>query len=157
CDGDGHFAALVRSLQIPGLPTATLWIDTTSVEGILTRDLLPLSDRLVLDTGRCGRPDELVTVARFAAASGGPGGGSRGERRIDVSDLGWLRLAGFRLLFAGLFDPPVGGVPLATARRVTVEHRSGRVTSALVLAGWLASQLAWKPLGVARRADGWLF
>src|SRR6185369_6158855 len=80
CDGDGHFAALVRSLQIPGLPTATLWIDTTSVEGILTRDLLPLSDRLVLDTGRCGRPDELVTVARFAAASGGPGGGSRGER-----------------------------------------------------------------------------
>ena len=32
---------------------------------------------------------------------------------LPVADLGWLRLGSFRLLFAGLFDPPVGGAPLA--------------------------------------------
>jgi len=145
-DDDGHFGSLVRSLQIPGLPTATLWIDSTAVEEILTRDLLPLSDRLILDTGRCSHPGELGPIARLVAG--------RAERRIDVGDLGWLRLSGFRLLFAGLFDPPVGGAPLLGARRVTIEHRPGGATSALVLGSWLATQLGWTPVGAARQDGG---
>jgi hypothetical protein len=41
--------------------------------------------------------------------------------RAEVGDLGWLRLAGFRLTFAGLFDAPVGGGPLHAARHVEIE------------------------------------
>src|SRR4029079_11685776 len=50
---ESHFRALVRALQIPGLPTATLWVDATMPETLLERELLPLTDRLVLDTGSC--------------------------------------------------------------------------------------------------------
>jgi hypothetical protein len=136
-----HFGALVRSLQIPSLPTATLLIDPTTIDSQLTRELLPLSDRLVVDTVRCAGPAELAAVCRLATT-----------RRTDVTvgDLGWLRLASFRLLFAGLFDPPVGGGPLLAARRITILHRPARVASALLLAAWLGCQLGWEPHSAGR-------
>jgi glucose-6-phosphate dehydrogenase assembly protein OpcA len=137
-----HFGALVRSLQIPSLPTATLWIDSTAVESLLTNELLPTSDRLVVDTGRCTGARELAAVCRLAASS-----------RVEVGDLGWLRLSGFRLLFAGLFDPPVGGGPLLTARHLEIEHRSPRLASALLLIAWLGSQLGWRPLDAVPALD----
>ena len=137
-----HFGALVRSLQIPSLPTATLWIDSTKVESLLTNELLPVSDRLVIDTGRCTGARELAAVCRLGATC-----------RAEVGDLGWLRLAGFRLLFAGLFDPPVGGGPLLAARHLEIEHRSPRVASALLLAAWLGCQLGWRPLDAAPAAE----
>jgi glucose-6-phosphate dehydrogenase assembly protein OpcA len=132
--GDLHFGSLVRALQTPGLPTATFWTDPTMPEALLRRQLRPATDRLVLDTGRCARPRQLLELQRCAELSRGA---------IPVADLGWLRLASFRLLFAGLFDPPVGGAPLARARRVSIEHRPGAEVSALLLAAWLASALDW--------------
>jgi hypothetical protein len=133
-----HFGPLVRSLQIPSLPTATFWIDSIAIDALLTDDLLPLSDRLVVNTGCCASAAELSAVARLAATS-----------RADVGDLGWIRLAGFRLLFAGLFDPPVGGGPLLAARRITIEHRPRNVASALLLGAWLGCQLDWRSLDAA--------
>ncbi len=133
--GDARFGALVRALQVPGLPTATLWTDATMPEGLLRRQILPETDRLVLDTGLCTRPRQLLEVQRCAELASGDG--------MPVTDLGWLRLANFRLLFAGLFDAPVGGGPLLTARRVTIHHRASDEPSALLLAAWLASTLGW--------------
>jgi glucose-6-phosphate dehydrogenase assembly protein OpcA len=132
--GDVHFGAIVRALQVPGLPTATLWTDPTMPEALLRRQLRPATDRLILDTGRCTRPRQLLEVERCAELSRGA---------IPVADLGWLRLASFRTLFAGLFDAPVGGAPLARARRVSIAHRPGAEVSALLLAAWLASSLDW--------------
>jgi glucose-6-phosphate dehydrogenase assembly protein OpcA len=132
--GDVHFGSLVRALQIPGLPTATFWTDPTMPEALLRRQLRPATDRLVLDTGRCTRPRQLLELERCAELSRGA---------IPVADLGWLRLASFRLLFAGLFDAPVGGAPLQRARRVSIAHRPGAEVSALLLAAWVASALDW--------------
>jgi glucose-6-phosphate dehydrogenase assembly protein OpcA len=132
--GDARFGALVRALQIPGLPTATLWTDAQLPEALLRRQLLPASDRLVLDTRACARPRQLLEVQRCADLAAGT---------LPVADLGWLRLTSFRLLFAGLFDAPVGGGPLLTARRVTIHHRASDEPSALLLAAWLASTLGW--------------
>ena len=137
-----HFGALVRSLQIPSLPTALLWIDSTEIETLLTNELLPASDRLVVDTGRCGGARDMAAVCRLAAST-----------RVEVGDLGWLRLAGFRLLFAGLFDPPVGGGPLLAARHIEIEHRSPKLASALLLIGWLGCQLGWRPIDAAPAYD----
>jgi glucose-6-phosphate dehydrogenase assembly protein OpcA len=137
-----HFGALVRSLQIPSLPTATLWIDSTSVESLLTNELLPVSDRLVIDTGRCMGARDLAAICRLGTVS-----------RAEVGDLGWLRLAGFRLLFAGLFDPPVGGGPLLAARHIEIEYRSPRLASALLLTAWLGCQLGWRPVNAEPAAD----
>jgi hypothetical protein len=85
--------------------------------------------------GLCTRPRQLIEVQRCAELASGDG--------MPVTDLGWLRLANFRLLFAGLFDAPVGGGPLLTARRVTIHHRASDEPSALLLAAWLASTLGW--------------
>jgi glucose-6-phosphate dehydrogenase assembly protein OpcA len=144
---DEHFGALVRALQIPGLPTATLWLDPAMPEGLLRGELLPVTDRLIVDTGGCDRPARLLGLRRLAdSARGG----------LVLGDLGWLRLASYRLLFAGLFDPPVGGGPLARARRVTIHHRGGADVSALLLAAWLAVRLGWRAQGAAAAAGGGL-
>jgi glucose-6-phosphate dehydrogenase assembly protein OpcA len=132
--GDAHFGGLVRALQVPGLPTATIWADPTMPEALLRRQLRPATDRLIFDTGRCARPRQLLELERCADLARGA---------IPVADLGWLRLASFRALFAGLFDPPVGGGALRRARRVSIEHRPGAEVSGLLLAAWLASALDW--------------
>jgi glucose-6-phosphate dehydrogenase assembly protein OpcA len=132
--GESHFGSVVRALLLPGLPTATLWTDSAMPEALLRRQLLPSADRLVLDTGRCMRPRQLLEIQRCADLTGG---------RLPLADLGWLRLASFRLLFAGLFDAPVGGGPLQRARRVTIHHRAGAEASAFLLTAWLASTLDW--------------
>jgi glucose-6-phosphate dehydrogenase assembly protein OpcA len=137
-----HFGALVRSLQIPSLPTATLWFDASPADSLLSNELLPVSDRLVIDTGRCAGARELGSVCRMHA-----------NNRVEIGDLGWLRIAGFRLLFAGLFDPPVGGGPLAAASHVEIEHRGPKLASALLLAAWLGVQLGWRPLDAAPGFD----
>jgi glucose-6-phosphate dehydrogenase assembly protein OpcA len=143
--GEEHFGALVRSLLIPSLPTATFWIDSTVAENLLTRELLPVAERLVVDTGQCTRARDLGSVYRLTT-QGTP----------VVADLGWLRLASFRTLFAGLFDPPIGGGPLADAHRVIIHHHRLRVASAVLLSAWLGTQLGWEPLGADPEQSGGL-
>jgi glucose-6-phosphate dehydrogenase assembly protein OpcA len=141
-----HFGALVRALQVPGVPTAALWMDAAMPSALLTRELLPVTDRLIVDTASCVRPPHLVGLQRLAAHA----------HPLPVADLGWLRLGSLRLLFAGLFDAPVGGAPLQHATRLTVRHRPGGDVSALLLVAWLGEMLGWRPLRSAQTSDGGL-
>src|SRR5262249_32080829 len=92
-----HFGALVRALQVAGVPTATLWLDPGAPESLLARELMSVTDRLVFDTTACLHPKQLFDVDRLAASA----------QPLPIADLGWLRLGALRALFAGLFDPPV--------------------------------------------------
>jgi hypothetical protein len=141
---EGHFGALVRALTVAGVPTATFWLDPGAPETLLARELLSVTDRLVFDTTACLQPQQLFDIERLASAA----------QPLPVSDLGWLRLGALRSLFAGMFDPPVGGAPLVHARRVTIEHRTGSDASALLLLAWLGGQLGWRPLRSAQTSDG---
>lgn len=141
-----HFGALVRALQIPGVPTAALWMDAAMPAALLTRELLPVTDRLIVDTGSCARPPHLYDLQRLAAHA----------HPMPVADLGWLRLGSLRLLFAGLFDPPVGGAPLRRATRLSVRHRPRGDLSALLVVAWLGQILGWRPLRSAQTSDGGL-
>ncbi|HSY40167.1 MAG TPA: glucose-6-phosphate dehydrogenase assembly protein OpcA [Polyangia bacterium] len=143
---EAHFGAMVRALQVPGVRTATLWMDAAMPSTLLTRELLPVTRRLIVDTGTCRGPLHLQDLQRLAA---------RMSPR-PVADLGWLRLGSFRLLFAGLFDPPVGGGPLRSATRLAVRHRGGGEVSALLLVSWLGELLGWRPLRAAETPDGGL-
>jgi glucose-6-phosphate dehydrogenase assembly protein OpcA len=143
---EAHFGAMVRALQVPGVRTATLWMDAAMPSTLLTRELMPVTRRLIVDTGTCAGPLHLQDLQRLAA---------RMSPR-PVADLGWLRLASFRLLFAGLFDPPVGGGPLRSATRLAVRHRAGGDVSALLLVSWLGELLGWRPLRAAETPDGGL-
>ena len=141
---EAHFGAIVRGLGIPGVPTATFWLDPALPASLLERELLPATDRLVLDTGGCFTPHQLEELQRLVEAA----------RPIPVADLGWLRLGGLRSLFAGLFDPPVGGGPLARATRLEVSHLAGCDASALLVVSWLGTLLGWRPLESGTTPDG---
>jgi glucose-6-phosphate dehydrogenase assembly protein OpcA len=141
---EAHFGAIVRGLGIPGVPTATFWLDPALPTSLLERELLPATDRLVVDTGGCFTPQQLADLQRLVERA----------RPIPVADLGWLRLGGLRSLFAGLFDPPVGGAPLARATRLEVSHLAGCDASALLIVSWLGTLLGWRPLGAAHTPEG---
>ncbi len=143
---EAHFGAMVRALQVPGVRTATLWMDASMPSTLLVRELLPVTRRLVVDTGSCSGPPHLQDLQRLAA---------RTQPR-PVADLGWLRLGSFRLLFAGLFDPPVGGAPLGSATKLVVRHRTGGDVGALLIVAWLGQLLGWRPLRASETADGGL-
>jgi len=131
--GEQHFPALVRSLQIPNLPTAIFWIDPRMDDALLEQ-ILPDGDRLIVDTGRCLTADELSRLGTMVSLLAGD---------HDITDIGWLRIATLRALFAGLFDPPVGPDPLAQASEVRISHRPDNRASALLLGAWLGLQLGW--------------
>jgi glucose-6-phosphate dehydrogenase assembly protein OpcA len=139
-----HFGALVRGLCVAGVPTATFWLDPAVPEPTLGRELLPITDRLVLDTTACLRPRQLFELDRIAARA----------HPLPVADLGWLRLGGLRSLFAGLFDPPVGGGPLARATRLDIRHLAGADALALMFVAWLGVRLGWRPLRASPTSDG---
>ncbi len=143
---EAHFGAMVRALQVPGVRTATLWMDAAMPASLLIRELLPVTRRLIVDTGTCAHPLHLQDLDRLAA---------RMSPR-PVADLGWLRLASFRLLFAGVFDPPVGGGPLRSATRLAVRHRPGGDVSALLVVAWLGQLLGWRPLRCGATPDSGL-
>lgn len=143
---EAHFGAMVRALQVPGVRTATLWMDAAMPSTLLVRELLPVTRRLIVDTASCAAPLHLQDLERLAART----------LPRPIADLGWLRLGSFRMLFAGLFDPPVGGAPLRGATRLVVRHRVGGDVSALLIIAWLGGLLGWRPLRAAETSEGGL-
>ncbi len=100
---EAHFGALVRALQVAGVPTATFWMDPAMPESLLARELLPVTDRLVVDTADLHAARSSCSTSS-ACRRAGPAAARRRSR------LAAARRAS--ALFAGLFDPPVGGGPL---------------------------------------------
>jgi len=68
-----------------------------------------------------------------------------------IVDLAWLRSTPWRERIAATFDPPDLRPALHQLTSVTVRHRSDSTAAALMLVGWLASRLNWKPHALARR------
>ncbi len=64
-----------------------------------------------------------------------------------VVDLAWLRTTPWRERLAASFDPPPRLAKLSAISRVAIRHRPSSPSSALLLAGWLASRLGWEPGG----------
>jgi glucose-6-phosphate dehydrogenase assembly protein OpcA len=143
---EAHFGALVRALQVPGVPTATFWMDPTMPASLLTRELLPMTSRLVLDTTACLRPKHLFDFERLATTA----------HPLPIADIAWLRLGPLRSLFAGMFDPPVGGAPLQRATRLAITHRPGSDAAALLMLAWIGVLLDWRPRRSVQTSEGGL-
>lgn len=131
-DGVEHMPSLIRALQVPDVPTALWWAGVPPTETSAVRILLSGVDRLVFDTGQLndGGLSKLAHV----------GGLLEG---LVLTDLNWLRLGSLRSVLASLFDPPTGPEPLAQLKRVRIEATPKGVSAAKLIAGWLASRLAW--------------
>lgn len=130
--GVEHMPSLIRALQVPDVPTALWWAGVPPTETSAIRILLSGVDRLVFDSAQLndGGLSKLAHV----------GGMLEG---LVLTDLNWLRLGSLRSVLASLFDPPTGPEPLASLKRVRIEATTKGVAGAKLLAGWLASRLAW--------------
>ena len=144
---EAHFGAMVRALQVPGVRTATLWMDAAMPSTLLVRELLPVTRRLVVDTGSC--------------SGAAPPAGPRAPRRPDPAPAGRRsRLAAARQLPAAvrgaLRSAGRGRARCGARRKLVVRHRPGGDVSALLIVAWLGQLLGWRPLRAAETPDGGL-
>lgn len=72
---------------------------------------------------------------------------------FHVVDLAWLRSEPWRERIAMSFDPPALRPELGRITAVAVRHHPDSAVAALLLIGWLASRLGWKPGAMVRRTD----
>jgi glucose-6-phosphate dehydrogenase assembly protein OpcA len=70
---------------------------------------------------------------------------------VYVVDLAWLRTTPWRERLAACFDPQNRRPALASLEKVSIRHHPLSAPSAALLAGWLASQLSWKPARLESR------
>jgi glucose-6-phosphate dehydrogenase assembly protein OpcA len=67
------------------------------------------------------------------------------SRDMRVVDLAWLRGAPWRERIAGAFDPPARRPSVRRISAVNVRHQPDSTVAGLLVVGWLASRLGWRP------------
>jgi glucose-6-phosphate dehydrogenase assembly protein OpcA len=143
-DVDDRLASAVIPLLVPDLPVFLWWTGTPLLGSRSFGDLLRLTDRLIVDSADFARPElTLPIIARISEAARG---------RFGLTDLNWTRLTPWREIATAFFDVPawrffldgITGVRVGFA--VDMDGRDIHPSQALLLVGWLASRLGWRPL-----------
>lgn len=146
-------ASIASPLLLPELPGYLYWPGRTLIENPLFEELLEITDRLVIDSSRFTDPEaNLRALSRLIATPRAP----------IVGDFAWQRLTPWRTLLAQFFDHPDALPELDQIEEVELIGRMAGIngqsglTAALLMAGWLASSLDWRPPGpMVRAKDGW--
>jgi glucose-6-phosphate dehydrogenase assembly protein OpcA len=127
--------SLVRSLLVTDAPTAMLWWGPPPAAGRPSRGLVHEIDRLIVDTRKLPREQDLAEYQRIWDE----------QPQLELVDCAWLGVRPLRGLTAGLFDPPHDPRRLFELDRVrVVSGVTGCQSRALLSFGWLASRLGWK-------------
>jgi glucose-6-phosphate dehydrogenase assembly protein OpcA len=143
-DVDDRLASAVIPLLVPDLPIFLWWTGTPPVGTRSFGDLLRLTDRLVIDSADFARPElTLPVIARISDEARG---------RFGLTDLNWTRLTPWREIATSFFDVPswrlfldrITGLRVGFA--VDMDGRDIHPSQALLLVGWLASRLGWRPV-----------
>ncbi len=93
-------------------------------------------DRVIYDSQRWS--DFCAQMERVETAQ------AEAKQRILLCDLNWTRLVQFRLAIAQFFDPAPARARFEKIETVEIDFGAGYRSTALLLSGWLASQLKWK-------------
>jgi len=157
-DADERVASVVIPLLVPDLPVFLWWTGTPPHDTRKFDDLIALADRLIVDSADFARPDQTLAVIAELART-------RGGRKFGVTDLNWTRLTPWRELVAAFFDVDVWRpcldniVGVRVGFGVDMDGRDIHPSQALLLIGWLASRLGWKPVDALApsEAGGLLF
>jgi glucose-6-phosphate dehydrogenase assembly protein OpcA len=151
----GAMAVLVEQVEIDVGPEHLERLDTI-VDPVLVADLpvlvwaphghpegvdalLKLANVVLLDSVE--EPELDGALARVASLS----------EQAYVVDLAWLRSTPWRERLSATFDPPARRGGLRQISAITVRHQPESTVAALLLVGWLASRLGWKPEALIRR------
>lgn len=132
--GEAQIPGFVLALLEPDVPVVLWWAFDHLPEGELLAQLSGVADRLVLDTTHMDGAGAALAAAHAFATEG-----------VAVSDLAWGRLTPWREQIAQLFDAPPALQRLPQIERVIIEHTPAGTAAALLLAGWLAARLDWRP------------
>lgn len=145
--GNGESAnglwSLVLPLLVPDLPVMLWWPVEPALDGPLFSRLVKTADRLIVDSRTFERPSQ--TFAHLAQLAQGD------YKDTSFSDLGWSRLTPWRNTLAQVFDDPSLRPFLAHISRLEIDYEAPQdnaqpnFSEALLLVGWLASQLGWQP------------
>lgn len=140
-DFDERVASVVIPLLVPDLPVFLWWTGTPPSDARHLDDLVTLADRFIIDSADFARADRtLPEVARLA------------RHRVAITDLNWGRLTHWRELIAQFFDVPTwrpfldGITGIRVGFAVDMDGRDIHPSQALLLLGWLASRLGWRPI-----------
>ncbi len=140
-DFDERVASVVIPLLVPDLPVFLWWTGTPPSDARHLDDLVTLADRFIIDSADFARADRtLPEVARLA------------RHRVAITDLNWARLTHWRELIAQFFDVPTwrpfldGITGIRAGFAVDMDGRDIHPSQALLLLGWLASRLGWRPI-----------
>ncbi|HEX4106640.1 MAG TPA: glucose-6-phosphate dehydrogenase assembly protein OpcA [Solirubrobacteraceae bacterium] len=134
-----HVDSIVDALVITDLPTMA-WsphghrVAIDALRELIQIVLLDSLDDPELDEG-LARAHELATAD------------------LKVVDLAWLRSLPWRERLAATFDPPALRHELRRITAVNVRHNPDSAAAALLLVGWLASRLGWKPTKLIERRE----
>ncbi len=154
-----HLAALVTPLLVHDLPVTVWWPGEPPLESAAARDLLAVSDRLVVD-GASWAGDGLARLRDLAETD------ARFDR-LAIRDFALVRQSRWREAIATVFDLPEFLPYLGHLRRISVTYATRDETGApgttnvvkpLYHVAWLASRLGMRvtaplaPVAAARQA-----
>jgi glucose-6-phosphate dehydrogenase assembly protein OpcA len=140
--GPGHLSRLdtiIDPILVSELPTV-LWCPHGHDEAV--RSLLGTIDVMLLDSDDMPDPEQALSRAAELLES------------VYVVDLAWLRTTPWRERLAASFDKPERRRALRRVAGLAIDHREESRASALLIAGWLASRLGWRPRPLREEARG---
>ena len=143
----GSFTAELPSAALPllvsDLTTFLWWRDVVQTSDKVFNNLLRATDRLVIDSAEFEDTERDLTEVN-KLFEGEP------SSHVGISDLNWARLTFWRGLLADFYDVPAYQGWLDKIDHVRIDYVGPErapeklAPQALLIAGWLASRLAWE-------------
>lgn len=140
-----YLASIASPLLIADLPDFLWWAGNAAIGSGLFKDLLEISDRLILDTA--GFDDPAAEFRHLDSLL------KRTQGCPLMSDFAWARITPWRQLITQFFDPPSSRAALDALDRVVVTYGAAGpdgtsgLSAALLLTGWLGARLGWRAPG----------
>jgi glucose-6-phosphate dehydrogenase assembly protein OpcA len=136
-----HLESLAGPLLVPDLPVFLWYPGEFSPRSPEFAAMAELADRVILDSAASeGYEACLREIAGLVDDPSTPA----------IGDLQWVGLSPWRSLLADTFDAPERAGELGKIERAEVLYAPGGENRALLLIGWLASTLGWKPERASR-------
>ena len=139
-----HLESLAGPLLIPDLPVFLWYPGAFSPHAPEFAAMADLADRVIVDSA--AREDREASLREMAALI-------EGEGVPALGDLQWVALSPWRSLLADAFAAPERVGDLEKIEAVEVLYAPGGESRALLLVGWLASTLGWRPTDLSREGD----
>jgi len=142
---------LITSLLVSDVPTVLFWKAAVRSGDAVLSSLAQLSDRVFMDSSEDPDPEaRLRAWIAFVRAYNGRG---------TFGDLTWTHITEWRALVAQAYQPPEFRGGLGTIDEVSVAYsealgrRHSGLSQSLLMIGWLADRLGWKPVSALKREN----